>query len=43
MQHELHGLRNRIQEKYMNSVKLHKEVCFCAHLVLNIFAYKFIC
>ncbi|CAL9246152.1 unnamed protein product [Arabidopsis halleri] len=26
MQHELHGLRNRIQEKYMNSVKLHKEI-----------------
>ncbi|CAN8254464.1 unnamed protein product [Cochlearia groenlandica] len=26
MQHELHGLRNRIQEKYMNSVKLHQEI-----------------
>uniref|UniRef100_A0A1J3K4M3 Stomatal closure-related actin-binding protein 3 n=1 Tax=Noccaea caerulescens TaxID=107243 RepID=A0A1J3K4M3_NOCCA len=26
MQHELHGLRSRIQEKYMNSVKLHQEI-----------------
>ncbi|CAG7902840.1 unnamed protein product [Brassica rapa] len=26
MQHELHGLRSRIQEKYMNSVRLHQEI-----------------
>jgi len=43
MQHELHGLRNRIQEKYMNSVKLHKEVCLCEHLVLFVFARVGLC
>ncbi|ESQ44435.1 hypothetical protein EUTSA_v10005916mg [Eutrema salsugineum] len=26
MQHELHGLRNRLQEKYMNSIKIHQEI-----------------
>nr|VDD57569.1 unnamed protein product [Brassica oleracea] len=35
MQHELHGLRNRLQEKYMNSIKLHQEVCFACALTIK--------